>query len=105
MNYFKIDCMPIPLCVVNDTAMTSIDYAWNRRFTICRAAREIFCATDDPVIKEKCRYISMMADAVTARLEKVDPGWLRNAYPRRVHFDEIMAAEAEAIEARDGMKP
>ena len=67
-------------------------YPKGRRFTICRASREIYHATEDEEIKRKCKYISMLAHAITQRLKQHEPEWLRNVYPRRQEFDRVMEA-------------
>lgn len=70
-------------------------YPRGRRFTICRAAREVYHATADPEIRRKCKYISMLAHAITERLKRHEPEWLRNVYPRRNEFDAVMEASKE----------
>lgn len=65
------------------------------RFTICRAAREIYHATEDKDIRRKCMYISMLAHAVTERLKQHEPEWLRKVYPRRHEFNRVMKASDE----------
>ena len=67
-------------------------YPRGRRFTICRAAREIYHATNDQEVRRKCKYISMLAHAITERLKRHEPEWLRNIYPRRQEFDRVMEA-------------
>jgi hypothetical protein len=72
-----------------------VNYPRGRRLTICRAAREIYHRTDDPEIKRRCKYISMLAHAITERLKQHEPEWLRNVYPRRQEFDNVMKASEE----------
>lgn len=97
MSTFKLDCMAVPFVVVPDSMMSDVSFHHGRRFTLCRAAREIFTMTNDPEIRERCRYISMLADAITRRLAEHEPEWLRSVYPRRSDFGAIMEASTKAI--------
>lgn len=69
------------------------EYPGRMRFTVCRAAREIYGATTDEDIRLKCRYISMLASVMTRRLDRVRPGFLTSVYPRRDEFNRIMQIE------------
>ena len=61
-----------------------------RRYTVCRALREIYVKTDDPEIREKLRYACTIAEYLTRKIDQHDPGWLKDFYPRRYDFSKIM---------------
>lgn len=81
--------------IVPETEMIKTHPGGNRRYTICRALREIFVKTDDPETKLKLRYACTLAEYVTAKVEKHDPGWLKRFYPFRRDWLKVMKHEAD----------
>ena len=61
-----------------------------RRYTVCRALREIFVKTEDQETKDKLRYACTLAEYMTGKVERHDPGWLKDFYPRRRDYTEFM---------------
>ena len=76
--------------VVAETEMVKTHPGKNRRYTICRALREIFVKTDDQEIKDKLRYACTLAEHITAKVNRHDPPWLNVFYPRRSEFEQVM---------------
>lgn len=62
----------------------------HRRYTICRALRDVFVETKDEEARLKLRYASTLAEYITGRLNEYDAVWLSDFYPRRRDFDRIM---------------
>ena len=79
-----------PLQIVTDREMQDTQPGQSRRYTICRAVREVYVALTDPVLKRKLRYACSLAEAVCNKVDRHDPGWLRRFYPRRNAFERIM---------------
>jgi hypothetical protein len=86
-----------------------------RRFTICRALRELYVKANDPMwainpetrqeFKDKLRYASTLAEYITGKVEKIDPGWLRNFYPRRRDYDAFMKKSQTKYYEVKGRRP
>jgi hypothetical protein len=76
--------------IVPETEMIKTHPGGNRRYTICRALREIYTTNTDPETRLKLRYACTLAEYVTAKVEKHDPGWLKAFYPFRRDWKEIM---------------
>jgi len=55
----------------------------SRRWTPCQILRELFHATDDPVLKLKCRIAARMTKDMATKISQHDPGWGRNTWPWR----------------------
>jgi hypothetical protein len=62
-------------------------------FTVCRACREIYGQVEDEEIRKKLRYISMLTNVITHRMERLRRGWLKTIYPRREEYDRIMSGK------------
>jgi hypothetical protein len=61
-----------------------------RRYTVCRALREIYVNTKDKETQDKLRYACTLSEYMTSKIDKIDPGWLKAFYPRRRDFEEFM---------------
>lgn len=78
------------LRVVSEQAMLDTQPGMNRRYTICRAVREVYANIQDPLDRLKLRYACTLAEHVTAKVNHIDPTWLRRFYPRRHDFGRVM---------------
>jgi hypothetical protein len=56
--------------------------------------RDLYAEVTDPALRLKIRYAEMVAKAIVGEMEKRDPVWLKNLYPRRSEFAEVMKLEA-----------
>ena len=90
-----INPIPEPLKIVSKEAMHDTQPGARRKYMICRAAREMYVATDDPEVKAKLRYICSLAEAITGKVKNYAPDWLNNLYPRREEFRALMADELD----------
>ena len=62
----------------------------NRRYTICRAIREVYNSIEDEEMREKLRYASSLAEYVTRKVTQHDPLWLKDFYPKRRDYQKVM---------------
>jgi len=76
--------------IVPETEMVKTHPGRNRRYTICRALREIFVRTEDPETKLRLRYACTLAEYITAKVDRHNPGWLKDFYPLRRNWKDIM---------------
>lgn len=92
--------MPKKLALTRRELMFNTQHGIRRHYTICRCAREMFVATEDPVVRAKLRYICSLAEAITSKLKTYTPDWLANLYPRRSEFASIMKDDLEGQDPR-----
>ena len=96
-NYHKLTSFhsfsekaPVIKKIVPETEMIKTHQGPHRRYTICRALREIFIGTEDPEVRLRLRYACTLAEYVTAKVERHDPGWLKDFYPFRRDWKKVM---------------
>jgi len=80
--------------IVPETEMIKTHPGQHRRYTICRALREIFVKTNDPEIRLKLQYACTLAEYITAKVDSHDHGWLKDFYPFRREFNTIMSIQS-----------
>jgi hypothetical protein len=78
------------IIIVPENEMIKTHPGKDRRYTVCRALREIYVKTSDQEVKDKLRYACSLAEYLTGKINKHDPTWLNNFYPRRTYYDEFM---------------
>lgn len=91
----SVGATPPPLRVVTDREMQQTHPGAHRRYTICRAVREVYAALTDSNLKNKLRYACSLAEVICNKVDRHDPGWLRRLYPRRAAFDKIMSESSD----------
>lgn len=81
----------IPINFVGDDEMRHRNDGQHKRFTICRACREIWAGTEDRETKRLLKYIVSLARAIVTRVEANEGRtWVHDIYVKRHEFDEVM---------------